>query len=446
MSKTSRGFLVVGAVAAVVAIVQLVRLAVFMASPAHASHSTLPSSQWEVRHSCLTAYYVAGEAAARGQNIYDSALYSAGDDDPRAVRKPRVLETFNVDVYEYPPPFLLLMRLCRLVTADFLSLRPLWFALNLGLGLLAMWMAAGLLDPEARLRALLLAPLVWASLPTLSALQKGNVQLLVIAASMLAMVCFTRRWFAIGGLLLAYATVSKLYPGMLVFYLIARREWRPVFWTAGIGGALTLLSVADLGLGAYAGFLEHLPGLLGGEAFPAFRNPSAMAINYSVPGLVFKLKLFGVPGMGFPAAKALGWVWTLVILWLTVAAARRPLTDPEKPIVWMAILILATLRSPFLPQAYAAFPPLWLLTLLAARSAPTPRALALVAGAVLALNLYIPIDWGVAPRALALVTLVPQIVTALLAIVAIRPPARRASPAHVQGMSIAEISAAAADR
>ena len=38
----------------------------------------------------------------------------------------------------------------------------------------------------------------------------------------------------------------------------------------------------------------------------------------------------------------------------------------------------ASLCSPFLPQAYAAFPPLWLLTLLAATYAPTKKVLFLV--------------------------------------------------------------------
>ena len=33
-------------------------------------------------------------------------------------------------------------------------------------------------------------------------------------------------------LLLAYAIVSKLFPGVLLFYLLLRRDWRAVGWTA----------------------------------------------------------------------------------------------------------------------------------------------------------------------------------------------------------------------
>src|SRR6266404_2168669 len=50
--------------------------------------------------------------------------------------------------------------------------------------------------------------------------------------------------------------------------------------------------------------------------------------------------------------------------------ASRPLRMLVASSLGIATGILATLRSPFLPQAYAAVPPLWLLTLLAAHPRP----------------------------------------------------------------------------
>jgi hypothetical protein len=88
----------------------------------------------------------------------------------------------------------------------------------------------------------------------------------------------------------------------------------------------------------------------------------------------------------------------------------------------MAILILATLLSPFLPLGYAAIPPLWLLTLMAARLAPTVRILAIVAILWMGLNVYWPTDWPVAPSLLGLAVLVPQAVMVGLAVVAMRRP------------------------
>jgi hypothetical protein len=287
--------------------------------------------------------------------------------------------------------------------------------------LLALVVVARFLGPADGTRALLLSPLVWISLPTtISTLQKGNVQILVIAASMLAMVLFERRRWSAGGALLAFVTVSKLYPGLLIVYLLVRRQWLAVAWTAAFAAAFSVLTFLTFGWGPYAAFLDHLPGLVGGEAFPAFRNPAATAINLSIPGLVFKLKLFGVPGMSFGAAKIVGWGYTLVALAAVVVAGWRTLRNDEKPLVWMAILILATLRSPFLPQTYGTIPPLWLLTLLAATWAPMTRAPWLILAAWAALNVYWPLDWPIDPRLLAIANMMPQAVTVLLVVLALR--------------------------
>ena len=192
-----------------------------------------------------------------------------------------------------------------------------------------------------------------------------NTTDLVLPGSMIAMVLFERGRHAMGGLMLAYAIVSKLYPGLLILYLLLRRDWRPVVWTAAFSLVFIAVTIADFGIGPYLAFAAHLPKLLSGEAFPAFRNPAAMAINESIPGLVFKLKLFGVPYMGFTAARAVGWVYTAVAVALVARLALRPAAPGREPLAWIAILIIATMRSPFLPT-YAPFPSLWLATLLAA--------------------------------------------------------------------------------
>ncbi len=331
-----------------------------------------------------------------------------------------MLGPFRIDVFEYPPPFLLLPRALGLLTDDFMRFRMLWFALNGAVVLLGFVVVARFMGPIAVTRALLLSPLVWLALPTLSTLQKGNIQVAVIAGSMLAMVLFDRRRWAAGGALLAFMTVSKLYPGLLIVYLVAQRQWRAVAWTAAFTVVYFAASVMDIGWAPYAAFLEHLPGLVGGEAFPAFRNPAAVAINLSIPGLVFKVGLFGVPGMSFGAAKLVGWAYTLIAAAATVLAGLRAHPDRIKPIIWMAILILATLRSPFLPLVYGTFPPLWLLTLLAATLAPTRGVLWVTLLLWASLNLYWPVDWKVDPRLLAVAMLLPQATSVGLAVFALR--------------------------
>lgn len=407
---------VLSGLATVGAIVMLGRLTLFMADPQLVRFSPHPSSRFESRHSCLTAYYVAGQVAGEGRDPYDPTLYRAPEDDGKGVRKPRQMGAFNVDQYEYPPPFLLVPRLFTAVVPDFVRLRALWFALNLGLLFTGVVATARLLEGAAATRAFLLSPLVWPAWATLSLLQKGNVQGTIFVLALLGMALHERRRHVLGGALLAFAVVSKLYPGPLVAYLLVRRQWRATAWTVGFGIAFALASLADTGWAPQVGFLHHLPGLLGGQAFPAFRNPMAIAINYSIPGLAFKARLFDVPGMGFGAARVIGTTCTLAVLALIAWVGRRRVPVERQPLVCLALLLLATLCSPFLPQGYAGFPPIWLLTLVAAVQPPNARTLTWVVAGWLCFNLYWPQDLAPSARTLALLTLFPQALVALLAL------------------------------
>jgi alpha-1,2-mannosyltransferase len=232
------------------------------------------------------------------------------------------------------------------------------------------------------------------------------------------MVLLAQHRYAAGGALLAFVTVSKLFPGLLLLYLLVRREWRALAWTSGVMAALVAISLLDTGWTPYKAFLDHLPRLLGGEAFTAFRNPGAVAKNYSVPGMAFKLQLFGITGASFGAMKIVGWLYTLVVLALTVIIARRTLNREEEPLAWLTILILASLRSPFLP-AYAVIPVLWLLTLLAATVTPTVRILCGTLLAWVVLNIALP-QQGPDPRLISVILLLPQAVIVILIVLALR--------------------------
>ena len=214
------------------------------------------------------------------------------------MRTARKLGPLNVDNYEYPPTFLIVPRLLGLVTPDFWGFRRLWFALNFGFVVVVAVLVARRLDERLGTHAVWLTPFVIAAPSIVGTFQAGNVQMVMIALTALALYCFDRRANAIGGALLAFAIAGKLYPGVFVLYLLLRGEWRAVAWTAAFGVALLGLSLADVGWAPYGAFLNEMPGLMSGEAFAAFRNPSSMAANGSVPGVVFKLKLWGVPYMG----------------------------------------------------------------------------------------------------------------------------------------------------
>lgn len=391
-------------VATLLALAQLGRLTLFMHDGTRAELSFQPASEWEVQHNCATSYYVAATAAERTPDFYADSLYSARTDDPTKPREPRMLGPFRIDVFEYPPPFLLLPRAFIRVTPEFPEFRALWFGQS-GLFLLAvmLWIPR-FFTPAVATRALLWLPFLWLAPSTISVLQKGNMQPMVIASAMLAMGLFEHRRFSWGGLVLAFATVSKLFPGMLVLYLLARRRWRAVAWTAAFMSVFTIASGWDLGFDAYQAFARHLPGLLSGEAFPAFRNPMAVANNMSIPGIAFKARLFGATGIGFDEMRWVGWLYTLVAIGVTVWLARREPRTEERPLVWLVILVVATFRSPFLPMTYGVFPGVWLLCLLAARLEPTARTITGILLLWLPVAFTWPNDWKLDPRVLAVWT------------------------------------------
>lgn len=446
--KGARAFKIVAGLVTIAALFQLLRLCVFIVNPAQAGYAIGPSRGLGlvIDHSCLSSYYVAARSISTTPNVYANELYSLPDQSATAPRRPRRIASFDIDVYEYPPPFLLIPRALMIVAPDFLRFRMIWFALNGAVMLIGVIAVARTLGPVAGTRALLLSPLVMASSLTLNTLQIGNLQAMVFSIAMIAMVLLNQRRRGVaestvagaaGGALLAYVTVSKLFPGMLLVYLLVQRRWRALAWTTGLMTVLVAISLLDTGWAPYRAFLAHLPRLLSGESFPAFRNAYAIAKNYSVPGMAFKLHLFGVSGASFGAMKVVGWIYTLVVLAATVLAARRRWSREQEPLVWLAILILASLRSPFLP-GYAVIPVLWLLTLLAATVAPTVRTLWLVSLAWMCLN--VGASQSIKdPRLLAATILLPQAVIVILLLLTFRSRPDRTGrlPAEVGSATLA---------
>ena len=331
--------------------------------PTAAAWSVRPASRFLVQHSCVSAYYVAGRVVTQVPDVYANALYSFPQADTTGPRHARMLGPFRVDPYEYPPTFLPLPRLLQRLTPDFFDFRRLWFALNLLVVAMGLIAVARRVDTALGTHTLWLTPFAIAPLGIATTFQMGNVQLAFIALPLLGMLALERGRRATGGLLLGYATVSKLFPALLIGYLLLRRDWRGAAWTIGACAALALIALADVGWTPFAAFLDHLPKLLSGEAFAGLtRNQDAVAINQSVPGLVFKLRFFGGPAWSFGAARIVGWAYTVVLLWAVWRLASGRAEAGRQPLVWLSILILASMRSPFLP-GYGVFPSLWLATL-----------------------------------------------------------------------------------
>jgi hypothetical protein len=194
---------------------------------------------------------------------------------------------------------------------------------------------------------------------------------MAILLAVAAMVAFDQRRLAVGGALLSFAILSKVFPGLLLVTLAAQRRWREIGWTLAFGVVFVLLALLILGREPLVAFVSYLlPRIVSGEAFSFSERADVPAFiisrNFSIYGIVAKLRLLGLAGVGSTTAHALTWGYTMLLLGLAWRARVASSSRRLQAMAWLALLNLAALRSPVAPSAYVTAPVLWLLALLAA--------------------------------------------------------------------------------
>ena len=419
----------------IAAIGATVRLATFMVDETKVHNSMYAFDDFFVHHSCLSAHFQSARLHREGvPNIYERTLYEGPSGEPK------FLDSFVIDVFMYPPPFLLLSRLGLALSENFAAWRAVWFGMEGALVAavllaLAFWIGG----PTGR-RVALLSPIVWLSFPTLTTLQFGNFHLVAIAGSVLAMLAFERDRPALGGAVLAALTLGKIFPGIFLLVLAFQRRWRALLWTAGFGASFLVLSYVVLGQGVFEAFLSyHLPRLSSGATFETlFAHPDTIACNHAVYGLVQKLTLLGMP-VGQSSAIGASWAFTFVLVGIATIAAKacsdtRTTSDRLRcALVWLAVIQLASLRAPFTPDTYAQFPLVWILLLLLAAAwgrGSRPLAILMLIGLA---NLMVPTIEVMPLTLLLALTLVHQVVFLTLCLGVIGVLWRRERPTVVQG-------------
>lgn len=398
---------------AALAVANTARVSIFAMDPTQHWASAFPPVRESETHQCLSAYVRAGELAAWGRaDIWRQDRFQSGESTDVSG-----LPAYLGDPYEYPPPFALLPRAAVAMTDDYQLIRDAWFGLS-AVGFLAIFVALALyVRGRAGATAMLLMPVVALSTPFVFTLQFGQAHALILGAAVLGMVQLARERTLSGAMLLAFATVTKLFPGFLLIFLAVRRRWRDLAYTLAAIAALVAASAIVLGPATLGAFVtEQLPRIASGEAF-AFTEQNFD--NLSLYGLSFKIHALGAD-TGRPLAANLAWVWTLVVLALTVTAARRPGDRTRDAILWLAILCLATLRSPYAPL-YTSLGTLWLFSI-----ATTPRGWnrGLVALGWILLMGFPPMG---GPGMNAILSLPGQLVTLIVPLIALRSR-RLASP------------------
>jgi hypothetical protein len=309
-------------------------------------------------------------------NIFAVAQYT--DPQRPGQNQPRFIGPFEVDLYQYPPAFLVLPRAAVATGLGFLTTRQVWFALQSLVLMAAMVILARWIGGASGLLVLLLVPIVWLAPTTRLTLQIGNFQLTAFALSILAMVAFDRGRAGRGGFALGFAAASKIYPGVLAIPLLVERRSNAVAWTIAWSVCFTAAAWLAIGGTPFVDFIRYqLPRIQSGEAFYWIENADAAAINFGLHGLVTKLRFLGLPWTGQDAANRAASLYAVILMPLAFASAVRlkalagGAMEPERlrlrrAQVWLGLLSLASFRSPFVPDAYALVGTLWLLTLVAA--------------------------------------------------------------------------------
>ena len=348
----------------VVAATQTVRLSTFIHDVEQAHLSVLPERDFFRKHACLSAYTEASRIAPSGKNVYDPSTYRG-----------RTIGRLEVDLFQYPPAFLLLGGSLRAISEDFLANRAVWFLVQ-ALAFLAAALALALwIGGAAGASAAWLIPAIWLGTTTLLTLQLGNFQISAFSWSIGAMLLAAGGWAAAAGALLGFCAAGKLFPGVLVLYMAMRQQWRPVFATAAWAAIWLAVAIAWFGMKPQWDFLLYqVPRIQSGEAFFWIDDASAAPINYSVYGFVARLRALGVPGttrdVGNGLASLYGASILLLAAYLGWRTRRVPIgsagTRLSEAMLWLALLNLGSLRSPFVPDAYALVGTVWLGTLVVA--------------------------------------------------------------------------------
>jgi hypothetical protein len=375
------------------------------------------------RHECLPAYLHGAELALRGEpDVYASSLYPGLD--PSASPDTALAGMTVEDPFQYPPQFLLAPAAALALTHDVALIRVGWFATQFFLFVAAFVSLARWVGGTAGRVALWLLPAALAALPVLYNFQYGQAHLATISLSVLALLSFDSRRFARGGLMLAVAILTKLFPAVLLVGLAARRRWRALGWTAAAGAALTVLTLAVFGAAPFAAFFgEHLPRLGSGAAF-AFDEawpelaPLVVADNHGIFGLVRKL------GAGKPAAALLGKLFALALAAATAWIALRlsAASRWQRAVAWLALLGLGSMSSAGAWADYVRVTAVWLLALVAAAATVERRLIApLAVTALLQVTLAgtVPIGEWFEPALMTPVATVGQLTMAGLFIGAI---------------------------
>ena len=152
------------------------------------------------------------------------------------------------------------------------------------------------------------------------------------------------------GVLVGVATAFKLYPGLVVFFWLGRRQWRPA-----VTATLTFVFATAVAWAVWpqSSPLYYLKLILSGRAVGVYETPGFIALNSSATGFFLRWAV-----LSHPLAVALGTAASVVIAIVGIWTAVR--LDRKGYRVTMLVILVCTsvLISPVSWAHYFTFAPL----------------------------------------------------------------------------------------
>jgi alpha-1,2-mannosyltransferase len=279
------------------------------------------------------------------------------------------------------PPFqgVFFAPLALLGQVDSRLARLVWYGLNLGALAFAAWAWTAALAPVAgravRWQGWLptpLGPVVAALLAVVFPLQTNfehqNMNPVLLALTGAAALALARGRDTAGGVAIGVATALKVFPGLLLVYLLIRKRWKASVAGALTAGALTLLPVLQYGPEGMASEIRDWLAISAGGGWPIRGNNQSL---FAMLARAFR------PDGAFDTGHLLAADHPRIHLaWLAIASALAALTllvsspwrvrsERAAPAGIAAVLGLAVVLSPIAWDHYwvLMFPAFLLLTL-----------------------------------------------------------------------------------
>lgn len=247
-------------------------------------------THWDFSH-----YYLSALVMRAGLNPYTTDLRPLG----------RALGIEGIEHATYPPAFLLCFEPLTLMTPR--AAYWTWFGINVAALALALVLLFREI-PSLRMRQVMaLVPLAILYPPVGTHFFYAQPEVLILLLFVLMMWAMGRGHDRTAGLFLALAGLIKIFPLLMVGYLVTRHRWRAVAYTAGGVIAGALVTIAMIGVQRSLGFMNGVHSITSNEFI-------ARPANIALSSVVSRLFWYASGTIGGGEGALLGWVRPVVAL------------------------------------------------------------------------------------------------------------------------------------